>query len=160
MNKDIVVRKLQPHQVHRARALVHLIAPETTDLEWKKVVVDLWSVAAATDHLGYVRGLAVSQAIQHPVVGMLLDVPILVAGSVVNDRDVARALFFDTRLRARRAGCTVIRFWTTGGDTLALMNDRDFFERWDHGLRYPVDSWAVSAFENIGAAGSDRVAWI
>lgn len=139
MVSKIVVKEPDSHQVVLARALVELVVPGTSEREWAALVASRWNVAVATDGSGYIKGLSISGISKHPTAGMLVDVPMFVTGSVVGQRSIARAMFKDLVAKARQMGCGMIRFWTTGADTLSLLEDSSFAKRWDHGLAYPVD---------------------
>jgi hypothetical protein len=84
-----------------------------------------------------VRGLAAYRIGTHPIAGRLMDVPIFVAASVIDDVAIADVLF--TSLRRRSVGCDFMRLWGRFPSSFAEMENEDRFHRWDHGLMVRVD---------------------
>jgi hypothetical protein len=117
-----------------AYSLIQVAAPCFSPDEWGQVVAraDRWMSVSLTDPAGFMRGLAVYRIGMHPIAGRLMDVPIFVAASVIDDVTIADLLF--TSLRRRSAGCDFIRFWGRFPSDFADMENESTFCRWDHGL--------------------------
>ncbi|NEJ74731.1 hypothetical protein GR197_30110 [Rhizobium phaseoli] len=139
MTSGYRVHLLHTDDAPRAYSLIQVAAPCFSADDWAEVVAsaDRWTLVSLKDPAGYVRGLAAYRIGTHPIAGRLMDVPIFVAASVIDDVTVADVLF--TSLRRRSAGCDFMRLWGRFPSDFAEMEDEDKFCRWDHGLMVRVD---------------------
>lgn len=139
MTSGYCVRLLHMDDALHAYSLIQVAAPCFSAVDWAEVVAsaDRWTLVTLKDPAGYVRGLAVYRIGPHPIAGRLMDVPIFVAASVIDDVTIADVLF--TSLRRRSAGCNFMRFWARCPSDLTEMENEDRFRRWDHGLMVRVD---------------------
>ncbi|MGO7956949.1 hypothetical protein [Rhizobium leguminosarum] len=122
-----------------AYSLIQVAAPCFSADDWAQVVAsaDRWKLVSLKDPAGYVRGMAVYRIGTHPIAGRLMDIPLFVAASVIEDVTITDVLF--TSLRRRSAGCDYMRFWGRFPSDLTEMENEDKFLRWDHGLMVRVD---------------------
>lgn len=139
MTLGYCVRPLHMDDALRAYSLIHVAAPCFSADDWAQVVAsaDRWTLVSLKDPAGYVRGLAVYRIGPHPVAGRLIDIPIFLVASVVNDVTIADLLF--TWLRRRSAGCDFMRIWGRFPSDFAEMENEVRFCRWDHGLIVRAD---------------------
>ncbi|TAZ94569.1 hypothetical protein ELH67_08370 [Rhizobium ruizarguesonis] len=139
MTSGYRVHLLHTDDAPRAYGLIQVAAPCFSADDWAEVVAsaDRWTLVSLKDPAGYVRGLAAYRIGTHPIARRLMDVPIFVAASVIDDVAIADVLF--TSLRRRSAGCDFMRLWGRFPSDFAEMEDEDKFCRWDHGLMVRVD---------------------
>ncbi|MCW1413639.1 hypothetical protein OLZ32_35530 [Rhizobium sp. 1AS11] len=139
MTSEYCVRPLHMDDALRAYSLVQVAAPCFSADDWAQVVAsaDRWTLVSLKDPPGYVRGMAVYRIGTHPIAGRLMDIPLFVAASVIDDVTIADVLF--TSLRRRSAGCDFMRLWGRLPSNFAEMENEDKFLRWDHGLMVRVD---------------------
>ncbi|MGO6732741.1 hypothetical protein ELI49_34965 [Rhizobium ruizarguesonis] len=139
MTSGYRVHLLHTDDAPRAYGLIQVAAPCFSADDWGEVVAsaDRWTLVSLKDPAGYVRGLAAYRIGTHPIARRLMDVPIFVAASVIDDVAIADVLF--TSLRRRSAGCDFMRLWGQFPSDFAEMEDEDKFCRWDHGLMVRVD---------------------
>ncbi|MGO7374966.1 hypothetical protein ACC764_13830 [Rhizobium ruizarguesonis] len=139
MTSGYRVHLLHTDDAPRAYGLIQVAAPCFSADDWAEVVAsaDRWTLVSLKDPAGYVRGLAAYRIGTHPIARRLMDVPIFVAASVIDDVAIADVLF--TSLRRRSAGCDFMRLWGQFPSDFAEMEDEDKFCRWDHGLMVRVD---------------------
>lgn len=139
MTSGYRVRLLHTDDALRAYSLIQMAAPCISADDWAQVVAstDRWSLVSLKDPAGYVRGLAAYRIGIHPIAGRLMDVPIFVVASVIDDVTIADVLF--TSLRRRSVGCDFMRLWRRPPSDFAEMENEDRFCRWDHGLMVRVD---------------------
>lgn len=145
MKPDYRIEALAQQKALSAFALLHAVEPSFPVEDWDALAApgSRWTCVVAQDRQGYVRGLAVYRMRKHPVAGDLMDVPIFIAASVVDDAGIAEQAFEWLRNRASR--CNYIRVWSAIPKALAYMQDEATFTRWDHGLIYRVHSKAPPA---------------
>ncbi|MBB3355723.1 hypothetical protein FHT70_005689 [Rhizobium sp. BK049] len=139
MTSGYYVRLLDMNDALQAYSLIQVAAPCFSAENWAQVVTsaDRWTLVSLEDPAGYVRGLAVYRIGAHPIAGRLMDIPIFVAASVIDEVTIADVLF--TSLKTRSAGCSFMRFWGRFPSDFAEMENVDRFLRWDHGLMVRVD---------------------
>ncbi|EJC75153.1 hypothetical protein Rleg10DRAFT_3725 [Rhizobium leguminosarum bv. trifolii WSM2012] len=139
MTSGYCVRLLHMDDALHAYSLIQVAAPSFSAENWAQVVTsaDRWTLLSLEDPAGYVRGLAVYRIGTHPIAGRLMDIPIFLPASVIDDVTIADVLF--TSLRKRSAGCSFMRFWGRFPSDFAEMENEDRFRRWDHGLMVRVD---------------------
>lgn len=139
MTSGYRVHLLHTDDALRAYSLIEVVAPCFSVDDWAQVVAsaDRWTLVSLKDPAGYVRGLAASRIGIHPIAGLLMDVPIFVAASVIDDVTIADVLF--TSLRRRSVGCDFMRLWGVFPRDFKEMENEDRFCRWDHGLMVRVD---------------------
>ncbi|MGO8595563.1 hypothetical protein ACDA55_07545 [Rhizobium ruizarguesonis] len=139
MTSGYHVRLLHTDDALHAYSLIQVAAPCFSADDWAQVVAsaDRWTLVSLKDPAGYVRGLAAYRIGTHRIAGRLLDVPIFVAASVIDDVAIADVLF--TSLRRRSVGCDFMRLWGRFPSSFAEMKNEDRFHRWDHGLMVRVD---------------------
>ncbi|CAN7324588.1 hypothetical protein [Rhizobium leguminosarum] len=139
MTSGYHVRLLHTDDALHAYSLIQVAAPCFSADDWAQVVAsaDRWTLVSLKDPAGYVRGLAAYRIGTHPIAGRLLDVPIFVAASVIDDVAIADVLF--SSLRRRSVGCDFMRLWGRFPSSFAEMENEDRFHRWDHGLMVRVD---------------------
>lgn len=123
----------------QAYCLVQMATPDFPTNDWAEIAgkTSRWTILSLEDAAGYIRGLVVYRVAQHATAGELLDVPIFLAASTIDDDTIAEIMF--TMLRKRSAGCDYMRVWTDQPRDLAEMEDENKFSRWDHGLMVRVD---------------------
>lgn len=139
MKSGYYVRSLDREDALYAYGLIQSVWPNFPGEDWLKVVAPAsrWTVVSITDPSGYVRGLAAYRIGTHPVADVLMDVPIFVVGSVMNEDAVASILF--KSLQSRSTACGYMRLWAELPISFSEMNSEDRFRRWDHGLMFRVD---------------------
>ncbi|MGO7632908.1 hypothetical protein AB9F42_04020 [Rhizobium leguminosarum] len=139
MTSGYCVRLLHLDDALIAYSLIQVAAPCFSADDWAQVVAsaDRWKLVSLKDPAGYVRGMAVYRIGTHPIAGRLMDIPLFVAASVIEDVTITDVLF--TSLRRRSAGCDYMRFWGRFPSDLTEMENEDKFLRWDHGLMVRVD---------------------
>lgn len=139
MTSGYCARQLHPDDALIAYSLIQVATPCFSADDWTKVVANAerWTLVSLTDSAGYVRGLAAYRIGAHPIAGRLMDIPLFVAASVIDDMTIADLLF--TSLRRRSVGCAFMRLWARFPCDFAEMENEDRFRRWDHGLMVKVD---------------------
>ncbi|WP_064695766.1 hypothetical protein [Rhizobium aegyptiacum] len=139
MTLGYCVRLLHMDDALHAYSLIQVVAPCFSAENWARVVTsaDRWTLVSLEDPAGYVRGVAVYRIGAHPIAGQLMDIPIFVAASVIDDVTIAEVLF--TSLRKRSTGCNFMRVWGRFPSDFAEMENQDRFRQWDHGLMIRVD---------------------
>ncbi|MGO8022897.1 hypothetical protein [Rhizobium leguminosarum] len=139
MTSGYWVRLLHLDDALIAYSLIQVAAPCFSADDWAQVVAsaDRWKLVSLKDPAGYVRGMAVYRIGTHPIAGRLMDIPLFIAASVIEDVTITDVLF--TSLRRRSAGCDYMRFWGRFPSDLTEMENEDKFLRWDHGLMVRVD---------------------
>lgn len=139
MDPGYRVHVLQFDKTLQAYSLVHLMEPAFRADQWAELVasVQQWVVLSVEDPAGYIRGLAAYRTGRHPLVGCLMDVPIFIVASVIDDVAIAEKMF--VALRAASGECVYMRVWTNLPRNLAEMNDEAKFLRWNHGMMIKND---------------------
>ncbi|WP_148195196.1 hypothetical protein [Hyphomicrobiales bacterium] len=139
------VGKMDEQLAFQAFGLVQILVPDFPPAQWAQLVRDIsrWSILVLEDRAGYVRGLATYRIGTHAIAGRLLDVPMFIVGSAVDDDAIADAIF--RSLRRRSAGCDYIRIWNVLPKNRAELDDEVRFSRWDHGLMIRVDQKPLPA---------------
>jgi hypothetical protein len=143
---------LRTDQIERAYVVINAAIPDLSYDAWRAVVDDpvhRREFVVATDTQGYVRGLCLARVEDHPVAGRILDVPIFIVTSLLNEGEIAGALFNVFRRRAIDARCSHLRFWTLTPDNWDRLSDDTFRNRWDHGLIYRI-AQAIPGHANGG----------
>ncbi|MBB5575957.1 hypothetical protein [Rhizobium paranaense] len=140
MADEYALHTIRSDQVVRAFTLLRNVTPTLTIDQWQSLVDgERWHIVVATDTACYVRGLTVSSTGKHPVAGKLLDVPVLVVGSAVDDVNIADHLFTEAKRRAIVSKCQFIRIWMPAPDVFEHLRDLTHYNKWDHGLMCPID---------------------
>ncbi|WP_160003227.1 hypothetical protein [Rhizobium sp. 18055] len=139
MDRGYRVHPLRLDKALQAYSLIHLAEPHFRADEWAELVASAhrWLIISLEDATGYVRGLAAYRIEKHPVAGELMDVPIFLAASVIDDVAIAEKMF--AALRKKSAECRYMRVWTNLPRNFAEMENEDKFLRWDHGLMVKID---------------------
>lgn len=130
---------LRTDQIERAYVVIQAAMPALSFDAWRAVVDDPFhrgEFVVATDMQEYVRGLCLARIENHLIAGRLLDVPIFIVASLVDEDGIAEALFNFLRRRAIDARCSHLRLWTLRPDNWDRLSDDVFRNRWDHGLIY------------------------
>jgi hypothetical protein len=150
MNRIYAIGRIKPHQIEQAYLLVQPVAESLDLATWRTFCHDALGrqleplgrqedVIVATDPLGYVRGLCIVRLVKHPAYGRMLDVPIFVAASAVDDAGVSAELLRYLKTRGVIEGCRGIYIWTLGDDNWNKLS-HDSHEHWDHGTLILFDS--------------------
>ncbi len=135
MQDDYALGPMRTGQIVPAFALLRAFSPQMSIERWQVVAGQgRWTIIVATDCVGYVRGMTLSSVCTHPVAHRLMDIPILIAGSVLDEKTIADLLFREAKRRAIVLGCDFMRVWTWSPDILDQLDDLPFRERWNHGL--------------------------
>ncbi|MGO4440357.1 hypothetical protein [Rhizobium sp. RAF56] len=140
MSSDYLVENLSRQKALSGYALLHAVEPAFPPQDWAAILApeSQWTCIAAEDPGDYIRGLVVYRVGKHPLVGALMDVPIFIAASVVDDAKIAELLFSSLRKKALR--CNYLRVWSEVPKSLVHINDEYVFSGWDHGLMYRMAS--------------------
>ncbi|NLS20417.1 hypothetical protein HGP16_28205 [Rhizobium sp. P40RR-XXII] len=136
MRGNYTLNPMRGGQVVQALAFLRAFGPEISVERWQVIVEQGYATMVVTDGAGYIRGLTFSLVRMHPIAHKLLDVPILIVGSVTNEKAIAESLFLEAKRRAIVQRCDFIRIWTWSPDVLDRLDDLSFCNRWDHGLMH------------------------
>lgn len=137
---DYGVAPLRVDQIERALVLVRAVAPNFSADLWQALARSRpqWQTMAVSDLAGYIRGVALFTIGRHPVCRCLIDVPLFVVGSAVNEHEIAARLFDSLKRSALTHGCEYMRIWGSPPETFLGFNRSVPYERWDHGLMHPL----------------------
>lgn len=141
MSPGFEIGPLQADQIERAYVVIQAAMPALPYSSWHDAVGDPYHrrrFVAAADVNGYVRGLYLARTEEHPIAGRLLDVPIFIVISPIEEERIAEELFEHIECRAIASGCKYLRFWAVTSDNWKRLADPAFKNRWDHGLMYRV----------------------
>ena len=117
------VKRITPKQSLRSYALVRLIDPSIGVDDWLRYVRAVLmrrrlkappgdDIVVAADALGYVRGLALTLERSDPDCGRVLDVPVFLVASAVDERGVREELLRHLRDKGLASGCQCVRLLT------------------------------------------------
>jgi hypothetical protein len=132
-------------QIVHIFAFLRTFSPEISVERWQVIASRGYGTMVVTDTAGYVRGLAFSIVRTHPIAHKLLDVPILIVGSVMDEKSIAELLFREARRRAIIQRCDFMRIWTWSPDIIDRLDDFSYCNRWDHGLMYCLKPASVQS---------------
>lgn len=141
MSPGFEIGPLQADQVERAYVVIQAAMPTLPYSSWDAAVGDPSQrrrFFVAADPNGYVRGLYLARAEEHPIAGRLLDVPIFIVISPIEEERIAEKLFEHIECRAIANRCNYLRFWAVTADNWKRLADPAFRNRWDHGLIYRI----------------------
>lgn len=141
MSQGLEIGPLQADQIERAYIVIQASMPTLPHSSWHAAVGDSFQrrrFSVAADVNGYVRGLCLARTEQHPTAGRLLDVPIFIIISPIEEDRIAEELFEHIKRQAIANRCSYLRFWTMTPDNWKRFDDTAFKNRWDHGLMYCI----------------------
>ncbi len=147
MNTGYEIGPLQANQIERAYVVVQAAMPGLAWDRWRATVGSVFErhrFTVATDPNGYVRGLCLARMFEHPIAGRVLDIPIFIVISPIDEDRIAQDLFALMKRRAVSSHCSHMRFWTLASENWEHLTDEAFRNRWDHGLVYRLESGSVN----------------
>ncbi len=145
MRDSYALNPMRGGQVVQALAFLRAFVPELSAERWQAIAGQGYTMMVATDGSGYIRGLTFSLVRIHPIAQKLLDMPILIVGSVTHEKAIAELLFLEAKRRAIVQRCDFMRVWTWSPDVLDRLNDLSYCNRWDHGLMHCLNPSLVQS---------------
>lgn len=86
-------------------------------IEWRGASGLHDDVFVATDALGHVKGLFVTEMVQSLLFGRVLDVPLFIIASAGDEEGIILDLVDAAKAKAREVNCSDIRIWTQGSQS-------------------------------------------
>jgi hypothetical protein len=125
MSSAYTVRPITEGQIDLAYILIDASGKAVPEFNWRtfcrgviagrgKADADS-EVHVALDGEGHVRGLCVTEIIDSPLFGRMVQVPLFLTASAGDEDGVIVELVNVARMLGRDAGCTDIRIWAAGG---------------------------------------------
>ena len=137
MQHDYALGPIRTGQIVPAFALLRAFNSQMNIERWQDITGQgRWTIIVATDCVGYVRGMTLSSACMHPIAHRLMEIPILIAGSVLDEKTIADLLFREAKRRAIVLRCNFMRIWTWSPDISDRLDDLPFYQRWNHGVMH------------------------
>ncbi|WP_168879179.1 hypothetical protein [Rhizobium sp. P28RR-XV] len=148
MKDGYALNPLRGVQVDQALAFIRVFGPEFSAERWQAIVGRGYTTMVVSDGAGYIRGLTFSSVRMHPIAQKLLDVPILIVGSVTDEKAIAELLFLEIKRRAIVQRCDSLRIWTWSSDALDRLDDLSYCDRWDHGVMHFLKPALVQSLDD------------
>jgi hypothetical protein len=125
MSSAYTVRPITEGQIDLAYILIDASGRAVPEFNWRtfcrRLLVDRGKADAdnevyvATDGEGHIRGLCVTEIVDSPLFGRMVQVPLFLTASAGDEDGVILELVNAARKRGRDAGCAEIRIWAAGG---------------------------------------------